>query len=284
MFADAHLHSNPIGGVGAETIAKKFKAIGGWFAALVALPPYHYGISGYPSIESYHKAFELHIRECNRLREAGIKTACFVGLHPAEIDRFERYGVRGEKAFKLIDSVMDLIERLCSNGRIDGIGEIGRQHYKSLPSRIGLAEYAMIRGLEIARDNNCLVHLHLENDGIVTVKTVDKLVELIRVHRSLILFHHASMEVANGSTRLGYTASLPGKYESLAAILPQIKVQGVTIESDYIDDPKRPCVSTCPWDMVDAQKRLLKEGIVDEEFLYIVNIDNVVRFYRVEPP
>lgn len=64
-YADAHCHSNPIEGLGAREIAKRFKKHGGWFIALVSLPPYHYGYTE-PSIESYRKMIELLLSEAKK--------------------------------------------------------------------------------------------------------------------------------------------------------------------------------------------------------------------------
>jgi TatD-related deoxyribonuclease len=57
-----------------------------------------------------------------------------------------------------------------------------------------------------------------------------------------------------------------------------------TVESDFIDDPKRPGVSSYPWQIIENQLRLLNEGFVSEEYLYKLNVDNIVKIYGEKPP
>jgi TatD-related deoxyribonuclease len=85
-YADCHLHSNPLKGMGAAGIAKKFKESGGWFMALIMLPTWDYGELA-RSLEEYKKTLEIHLRECEKAREKGLKISCFAGLHPSEIDK-----------------------------------------------------------------------------------------------------------------------------------------------------------------------------------------------------
>lgn len=56
------------------------------------------------------------------------------------------------------------------------------------------------------------------------------------------------------------------------------------VESDHIDDPKRPGVVVYPWEMAKNQLELLREGKVDEEYLWKLNVDNVVKVFGVTPP
>jgi TatD-related deoxyribonuclease len=281
LFADGHVHGNSVQGLGAGRVAAKFAEAGGWFMAFVSLPPWHYGVKP-RSIEDYRRVIEHHIAEC---REASrfVRTACLAGFHPAEVDGLISEGWKPEDVLRLGIAVVDLVVEYCRRGLLDGIGEVGRQHFKTTPERLAIASTVMLHAIEASRDNNCLVHLHLENAGEATVATVDYIVKAVNAEPRLILFHHASVKVAAAATRLGYSATVPGKKEQLRAAFQ--KAGPVFIpESDFIDDPRRPCVSSCPWEIVERQKQLLSEGSISEEEVYRVNVDNVVRFYRVEPP
>ncbi|ABM81095.1 TatD family hydrolase [Hyperthermus butylicus] len=282
LYADAHMHTSPQG-LGALEVGKRFRSAGGWFAALVMLPPWHYLDEFKPSLEYYEKALKVFLSECEKLRSTGLRVVCLAGFHPAEVDKLVSRGLTPEQVLELAEAVLRLEEELCRKGVLQGIGEIGRQHYKTSPERFAIAETIMIRALEIARDNDCIVHLHLENAGPATARTVDRIVRLVKIDRRRILFHHASVRVAREATMLGYTATIPGKLEALRRAFSELS-PGFMVESDYIDDPHRPCVSVCPWDMVRFQGELLERGEVDEELLVKVNIDNIVEFYRVEPP
>lgn len=51
------------------------------------------------------------------------------------------------------------------------------------------------------------------------------------------------------------------------------------IESDYIDDPKRPGVVTYPWNLSMVQKRLFEKGLFDEDYLFKINVDMIEKVY-----
>ena len=281
-FADAHVHSNPVNGLGATEIAKRFKRKGGWFIALVGLSPWHYNIEE-KNYNGYVKAIQLHIRECKAAATQGLQVACFAGFHPADVDKLVSAGKHPEEVFYLGLQVVEYVGKLCKNGVIDGIGEVGRQHYRTSPDRFAIAVSIMLRALEIARDNDCLVHLHLENAGTITVLTIDEIVERVGIDKSKIFLHHTKPSIGLEAVKRGYQATIPGHKETLRyAFSIRELAENMLIESDYIDDPRRPCVSSCPWDVVDRELELVKEGIVDEDTLYKINIDNVVKAYRVE--
>ncbi len=282
LYADAHAHSNPVKGLGARRIARKFREVGGWFMALVSLPPWHYGFGA--GLEDHLKAVDLLVRECREAREEGLRVRCLAGFHPAEVDSLVSAGMRPAEVIRLAEEVIGYIVDACRKGLLDGIGEVGRQHYKTMPERLAVAEYVMVLAFEAARDNDLLLHLHLENAGEATVATVVKLADLVGVRRDLLVFHHASKRVAVEAGRRGCWATLPGKEKVLEAVLPGVDTGRLMVESDFIDDPRRPCVSSCPWQVVEAEKALLERGVVDEETLYRLNVDNIVKAYHVQIP
>lgn len=283
VFADSHCHSNPVYGLGASGIAKKFKEKGGWFIALVSLPPYHYGI-GEVSIDAYRRSFDIVLREAKKISEAGIKTRVFLGFHPAEVDEYSKKGLSLEKIVDLAYKVLDLIVALHRSGLVDGIGEVGRQHYSTSPSRFVASELIMIKALELARDNDMLIHLHLEQGGFTTIYSIDRIVQYIGVSRNNVFLHHVGFNESLWANKMGLWHTVPGKYRILKKIFEEKNVGKMMPESDFIDDPRRPGVSSYPWDIVDNQLKLLDEGIVSEEMLYKINVDNIVNAYGVEYP
>ncbi len=282
LYSDAHCHSNPVDGLGAGRIAEKFREVGGWFIALVSLPPYHYGFTS-SSIESYEKSLKLLVNEASRIREKGLKTRVLAGFHPAEIDEYFRRGLSLEEILELADKVFRLIVKYHREGLIDGIGEVGRQHYSTAPPRLVASELVMLKAFEYARDHDMIMHLHLEQGGYVTVESIRQLTEYKRISRDKVFLHHVSPSEAYWAERLSFYYTLPAKYKTLKKTLSS-KPGRALIESDFIDDPRRPGVSSYPWDIPVRIKQLLDEEVIDEEYVYKVMVDNIVEAYHVEPP
>ncbi|ADV64496.1 TatD family hydrolase [Desulfurococcus mucosus] len=280
LFSDAHLHTNPVKGMGASRVSERFKREGGWFMALVALPPYHYGIEEV-GVDSYRRVLEILNREAQVARSHGLRVARLMGLHPAEIDEYYRRGVKGRKLYELASSVLDLIRSALKAGLLDGIGEVGRQHYATSVERIVLSEMVMMNALEISREYDVVIHLHLEQGGWVTAFSVERLRRLLVPGHGKIVLHHSSSETVLAAEELGlaYTIPVKGFDEKLASRRPV----NAMVESDFIDDPERPGAAAYPWEIPRVLKGQLERGVIDEEYVYRIMVENITRYYGVAP-
>ncbi|ADI31461.1 TatD-related deoxyribonuclease [Staphylothermus hellenicus DSM 12710] len=282
MFADAHSHTNPISGLGARRIAPKFKNSGGWFIALVSLPPYYYRFNDL-TLDNYAKTIELLINEAKIMRSYGLKVRLLAGFHPAEVDEHFRRGRDLKSIVEFADEVFKLIIDYHRKGVIDGIGEVGRQHYSTAPSRIVASELILIKAMEYARDYDMIMHLHLEQGGWVTVESIDRLRKITGIGSEKVFLHHVDYDTSVWGEKYGYWYTVPAKKRILSKVLSEERNHAL-VESDFIDDPKRPGVSSYPWDIPKRIKELLSEGVISVENVYKSMIDNIVKAYRVEPP
>lgn len=281
--ADSHAHVNPVKGLGAREVAKRFKSSGGWFIALVSLPPTAYGLEG-SSVEVYVKAALIHSNECKEAREAGLKVYCLAGFHPAEVDKLiDRNGLKPLEVLELGLKVLEELSKLVDKGEIDGIGEVGRQHYKTSSERVLVANMILEKAMEISRDKDIIVHMHLEQAGEATVELVDVMARRLNARMERLVFHHAEPRVAVEAGRRGYPASIPGIPKLLEHVLENIEPT-YTVESDYLDDPKRPGAVIYPWDMASHITKIAAKSKSVEERIYKINVDNIAKTYNVEPP
>ena len=282
VFADAHCHTNPLKGLGMRKIAVKFKENNGWFMGIVGLSPWNYDLN--PSYEGYLKAFEIVLKECRIAKEHGLKTSCIIGIHPADIDKLVyRYGMKIDEAYNLALRVLSKAVDLCRKGVVDGIGEEGRPHYKIDPTFVVASELVLMRAMEAAKDYDCIIHMHLEQGSSVTVESIEELANLVGAPMEKLLFHHTRPGLTERVIKKGYNATVPGIEPVLKIVFNRVEPTFM-VESDYIDDPKRPGVVVYPWEMVSNELKLMRENIVSEDDLYKVNVDNIVRFYGVQPP
>lgn len=281
LVSDAHAHVSPLG-LGAETVAKRFKSVGGWFMALVSLPPNHYGFS--MGLEGIIKSFESHVTECTRARGEGIKVACLAGIHPAYVDELVRVAGshRTNKVLEIVEKALEYLRKLRLDGRIDGLGEFGRPHYKTLPESVVVNEIALRKALEICKDTDSLIHLHTEQGGLATVASVDYLARLIGVLKNKVVFHHVSTSLAGTVEEFGYVMTVLGHEDLLTNVL-ESKITNALVESDFIDDPRRPGAVMYPWDISREVGKLMSRGEYSETLTKYL-IDNVVSLYGVSPP
>ncbi|MEM0001929.1 MAG: TatD family hydrolase [Desulfurococcaceae archaeon] len=281
LYSDVHLHVNPVRGLGAEKVARKFKSKGGWFISIISLPPYHYGFTDI-SVESYRKSLDLITREAMKAKTYGLEVVKFLGFHPAEIDNYYKLGVRSDKLLKLVDEVFELMESALRDNLIDGIGEVGRQHYGTSPERFVFSESVMIRALMLARDYNVPIQLHLEQGGLATAYSIKLLAGTLGISTEKTIIHHANLETAIWSDSYGVVFTAPIRYfdERYASN----KWRYCMIESDYIDDPSRPGASAYPWEIPDTINKFIEKNVLTEEQAYKILVDNVVKTFGVNPP
>ncbi len=277
-IADAHMHINPVKGLGIEKIGKKFKQFNGWFMAVVCLAPYHYDIRGF-SVESFAKSFRLLINECKKLENIGIKYRLILGFHPAIVDRLISEGIKRDQVLKLSKCVIDLACELIHKGEAHGIGEVGVQHYETRPENIEIAFEITKYAIEKACELKVPVHLHIKPDFKV-IRDIEKVVEEVNADRRLIVFHHMPLDFIEYLVSKNYSLTIVGKYEILRKA---VKYQPrYLVESDYLDDPKRPGAVIVPWAIARSWRRLLESRLCSEDYAYEVNVKNIERVYEVK--
>jgi len=286
-ISDAHAHVSPKG-IGAKKLAMKFKEVGGWFIVLVSLPPYHYGLS-----ESYNdliKSFRIHLSQCDIVRKEGVKVACILGIHPAFIDRLvKNYQNRKEDLLKYLDAALNELEVMLRAGLINGLGEFGRPHYRTIPESFSLNDYVLLRVLELSRDYNIPVHLHLEDSGVWSVISIARISSLIKgIIRRKIIFHHASVSTCLNALGREFSSTVLGRKAVIENLIKHLDnkelLSYVGVESDYIDDPRRPGVVMYPWEIAREISELLKLRPEVEDHVLRMLIDHVVKQYGANPP
>ncbi|WP_062662824.1 TatD family hydrolase [Aeropyrum camini] len=238
-------------------------------------------------MEAYRRMYEIHLRECNAARGEGLRVACFAGVHPAEVDRMiDKYRQPPEKALETALGAVEVLRRLCREGAIEGVGEVGRQHYKTSPLRVAIAMAVMEEAVAAALEEGCLVQLHLENEGPATVETVDRILRragATGARRGMVIFHHATLRVAREAVARGYNATIPGVPKLLEHAIAR-EPPHYLVESDYLDDPARPGAVVEPWLLARKLREVASTSLEAEEWVRKASIDLVEKVFHTRPP
>jgi len=280
IIADAHCHINPKRGIGISTIAKRFKNAGGWYLGIVALSPRHLGINEF-SIKAYEKCFRITSDYCRELNEIGIKYTIHAGFHPAEVDYWYKRGKSLNAIKSLGYSVLELVRKLILEGVVDGIGEVGRQHYPTMNCSLRTAESILLYSLEIAKELKVPVHIHMEQGGKDSIEFLNSLVNSLGISKDRVILHHATVEEVRFAIEHGIMTTVLGRYTHLREVI-ELEPKYL-VESDYLDDPRRPGAVIVPWAIAKSWRRLLNEGYVDIDYVFRINVDNIYRLYGIQP-
>ncbi|AFZ70323.1 putative metal-dependent hydrolase (urease superfamily) [Caldisphaera lagunensis DSM 15908] len=281
IFADAHSHINPIKGLGYK-ISEKFKSNDGWFIAYISSSPWDY-FDDFNGFDSYEKMINYQINECQKSNEIGVKTACIAGFHPEDIDfLIDKVKMSPSSVLNLGLKVIEYEASLCKEGKLFGIGEVGRQHYKTQSERVAISQIILEKALEYAKDYDCMIHLHLENADTDTVRIIDYSVNKANIrNKKKIVFHHAKPSMLTEIDSLGYSATVYGIDEVLNIVLYNLPPIFM-IESDFPDNPSFKKV-VYPWELPRKITYFSKKYNINEEYLYKINVDNIEEAYNIRP-
>ncbi|MHC1628626.1 MAG: TatD family hydrolase [Candidatus Nezhaarchaeales archaeon] len=272
---DNHAHANPFKGLGFVEVAKKFREAGGLAIVFAPLLSWHYSIT-VSSPEDYRKMYEIVLRGVEEA-SAHIKALAVLGVHPAEIvSLVDTFGV--ERAYSIAEKAMDIAADFVRNGLAIGLGEVGRPHYKAPKSAVDVCNKILDYSLKLAKDLSCPIHLHLERSD-EAVKDIIERVRRIGVKPGLVVIHHAEPKIIGRCG--GLTPSIPRRGRNLENAFARKKLAFV-VESDFIDDPKRPGAVAYPWAIAFEISSMLKQGLINEDQVNEVFISNFERLYGVK--
>lgn len=276
-FIDAHAHASTIG-LGYEEVVRRFKSLGGKLIVLVQLNPGSYGLD--EGLDGVMKSLDAHARLCSRVRREYGGVLCFGGLHPATVDRLVRavrdvVGVYRE----LEEKYMKKLEDLLKNGLLDGLGEFGRPHYPSLPESWAINELLLVKSLTIAKDTGIRVHIHSENAGYITLKSIKLLVDSAGLPHENVLMHHVPPSHVQIYARDGFYVSVVGRSQVVRELGSECP--NVLVESDYLDDPRRPGAVVYPWELKREVLRAVDEGWLSNNCAEKILQVNPVVYYGV---
>ena len=276
MISDNHAHINPVRGLGAEEVAKRFKKTNGWFMCIVSLPHWSYGLKF--STDDYKKVFK-YVIECSEILEKyGIRTARIIGVHPAVVEKMCMH-VHVDKVKEAVLEIYEYAKELVKEGKVEGLGEVGRPHYPADRTAIDLCNQILDHVLTLSADLDCVVHLHVEQGNI---RTIDDLSN--RVKRSgarKVIFHHINPQLIPLSVKEGLIPSVPAKFDLLKRATKY--EPKYVIESDFLDDPRRPGAVVAPWAISRTIKRLQDNNLCSSDYLTKILVENITKIYGISP-
>lgn len=279
--ADNHCHVNPVRGLGPREVARRFRRTGGWFMGVVALLTWDLGLSP-GNLGDVDKLYRLTIESAKAIQGEGVKAVAIVGVHPAECVRLLEAGWGVGKVKEFMFRTIDLAAQYIKRGDAVGIGEVGRPHWDVNDEVIRLCNEVIEYALATARDLNAVVHLHLERAGEATVKSIVELVNRVNVKdRRRVILHHASPSMVKPGVEANLTPSVPvgrpGEFEEAIRYS-----KSIVVESDYIDDPRRPGAVIPPWRILSRVNQFINRGVVSEDDVARIMINEIEEVYGVK--
>ena len=241
-ITDGHLHLDRKGRF--LNAALDFESSGGTRLILVHKPNF----SKLPeNIDHVSTAYLDTISIANEVRAAtNIQVQVILGPHPVVWShQIESLGEK--RATELHIQSVDLALKYFESGDCVGIGDIGRPHFP-VSSEVWNSANKMLRNiLKRCSKKNAPVQFHVEDKGLSTYQELSQICSEANYPKSIALRHYAPADVSPFFTsKLPVTVSMGrGSVQKIASTIDvNLLFKGdhppVLMETDYLDDPKRP--------------------------------------------
>ncbi len=271
-ITDNHIHIDNVNGLGVDKVANTFKSAGGTTLIVLNKPTFNGDLTS--SMEQTLKDIIYINKNIKDVKAYGL-----IGIHPAELTVMVNGGTPIEKAKHKIINGLDYAKKLIENNPdyLVGIGEVGRPHYSVSEEIWNVSNEILLYSFEIAKDLNCPLQLHTEKESKKQFEELNKFAKSVNLNPNKIIKHHCSIESLNYE-EYGIFPSIVATNQINEAV---VKSNRFVMETDYIDDLKRPGVVLGIKTVPRRTKKLLNLGLINEEFCYKIHKDNIEKLYNI---
>ena len=280
---DNHFHLNRNGRY--LDAAKDFKNQGGTHLVLVHCPDF----SSPPThIDEHRSTYADTIAMADEVRKHhDLNVRVVLGPHPAAfahqfirwMDEDEENGAERacENYRDSIDAALDFLHE----GKAHAIGEVGRPHWPVSDEVWDLSNMLLEETMAMAAKENIALQLHVEGELETTYRDLSEMAERVNLSKNKLVRHYSPPQIDESMTR-GLTSSVlvgKGALQPLMETYEQNKT-GFMLETDYMDDPRRPGAVLGPKTVPKRTQQLLEAGM-DEDALWRCHVDVPNAIYGV---
>ncbi len=253
---------------------KEFKKAGGTHFVLCQLPMTNLVIRD----KSYESCYKETLAMADEIR-SNINIGVFVTVGPYPVDylrlleKFDR-----DSAINIMKKGIDEAANLCEEKKCIGIGEIGRPHFPVDQQIIEDSNEIMLYGMEVAKDVDVPVVLHTESTTPEQCKELVEMGQKVGLPANKIVKHYAPPLVLKDEN-YGLMPSVLASEKNIAKAIE--KSTRFMMETDYIDDPRRPGAVLGPKTVPKRTLNLLQKGNLTEKQAYEIHKINPEKTYGI---
>jgi len=228
---------------------------------------------------SYKGIYEDAFRLARKAEEkTGVKIFLTVGPYPVDYMKL-REKMGREEAMALMKRGMEEARDFCMEGKAIAIGEIGRPHFRVEENILKESNEIMLYGMEMAKEAGAPVILHMERATPKNMKEVADMADTAGIKREKVIKHY-SPPLIYENENFGIFPSVIAKEENIKEAIS--KGLRFMLETDYLDDRRRPGAVLALKTIPRKIKKLLEEGVIEEEEVMVINKENPERIYGIE--
>ncbi|MFQ5919726.1 MAG: TatD family hydrolase [Thermoplasmata archaeon] len=272
---DHHVHLRP-SGRGVEAV-QDYARSGGTRILLVHVP---YDDLPTRSPGEFETAYRRTLEMARRVRALEIvEVLVALGPHPADLVRLQdRLGM--DEGANVMRAALEIAQAHVMEGEADAIGEIGRPHWPVGEELWARSNELMAYGVELAQEAGCPAVLHTEDPSPQLFADLASMADSLELPRGRVVKHYADGSVLPEETQ-GIFPSVIAKGNFIREAAS--KGSRFLMETDYLDDPRRPGAVLGPNTVPKRTAALLREGLLTREDVHRIHEENVVELYGDRP-
>jgi len=255
--------------------AKEFQKAGGTAIMLVDKPDWGLMRTETGMIQQY----DITLKIADRVRQGtGLKVFVTVAPHPALLPQLV-------KEMTLVDAVslmkkgIDIAGELVAQKKVVALGEVGRPHFPVSEEIMEASNGLLVYALEKAKDLGCPATLHTESSTEETFKFLAGLADKVGIKRDRLI-KHFSPPMVDESLNQGLFPSIVSSKDSIEKAL--LQGDRFLMETDYLDDLRRPGAVMGPKTVPKRTLDLLLKGKMSKEQAFKIHKDNPEKIYGIE--
>jgi len=273
ILFDNHLHLRRNGRF--LDAVNDFKKAGGTHFVLCQLPMTDLVIRD----KSYKLCYQETLKMAEEIRSK-IDVGVFVTVGPYPVDYLklkERFG-RGE-TIQIMKKGIDEAAALCEEKQCIAIGEIGRPHFPVDEQVKNDSNDILLYGMQKAKEVNAPVVLHTESTTPNQCKELVEMGKKIGLSAHKIVKHYSPPLILKKENH-GLMPSVLASQKNLISAVK--KGTRFMMETDYIDDIRRPGAVLGPKTVPKKTKELIENGILTDEQTYEIHKTNPEKTYGID--
>jgi TatD-related deoxyribonuclease len=271
---DNHIHLQPTG-QGYKAV-QEFQKAGGTHLIFSHLPH-----KGFPikTPENFIGQYDVTLDLTNQARKkTEVKIFVTLGPYPVELIRLaERMPM--DLAVDVMKEGMNIAGKYVKEGKAIGLGEIGRPHFPVSDEIMTASNEIMKYGMEIAKEIGCAVVLHTESGTPDVCKDLAKIATDVGFPLDRLVKHY-SPAIIQEKDNHGLFPSVLASRKNIEAAIPQ--GTRFMMETDYLDDPRRPGAVLGIKTVPKRTKTLFEAGELSEKDIFIIHKENPEKVYGIE--
>jgi TatD-related deoxyribonuclease len=179
------------------------------------------------------------------------------------------YGL--DRAKELMFRAMEMAADYVRENKALAIGEVGRPHFPVSTEIWRASNELLLLAMSLAKSVGCAIVLHTEHATPDNMRDLASMAEQAGLDRNKVVKHY-SPPLIHPKENFGLMPSVLASKEAVKEALG--KGDRFLLETDFLDDPRRPGAVLSITTVPKRTNALMQQGLMTEEQAYKIHVEN----------